>query len=56
MEELIWAAGRIPQQRTTIYTRPPAEQTAKSYGAPPLESILNPQVRFPDQGKAKMLV
>lgn len=55
MEELILAAGRISQQRTTNYTAPPAEQTAKSYGAPPLEPVVNLVLRFPDRGQAKML-
>ena len=55
MEELIVAAGRIPQQRTTNYTAPPAEQTAKSYGAPPLEPVVNLVMRFPDRGQARML-
>ena len=55
MEELIRAAGRTPQQRTTVYTRPPPEQTAKSYGAPPLEPVINLPLRFPDRGQAKML-
>ena len=55
MEELILAAGRIPQQRTTNYTAPPAEQTAKSYGVPPLEPVVNLVMRFPDRGQARML-
>ena len=55
MEELILAAGRIPQQRTTNYTAPSAEQTSKSYGAAPLEPIVNVVLHFPDKGQARML-
>ena len=51
MEELILAAGRIPQQRTTIYTRPSPEQSARSYNAPPLEPVINLPLNFPDRGQ-----
>jgi FO synthase len=36
MEALIRAAGRVPRRRTTLYGDPPAEQIARSFGAPPL--------------------
>jgi FO synthase len=44
MEALIRAAGRIPRQRTTLYGDPPAEQVARSFGAPPLAEPWNPPV------------
>jgi FO synthase len=44
MEALIRAAGRVPRQRTTLYGEPPAEQVARSYGAPPLAETWNPHV------------
>ena len=44
MEALIRSAGRVPRQRTTLYADAPAEQVARSFGAPPLEP-LNPPVR-----------
>ncbi|GLC55761.1 hypothetical protein PLESTB_001026100 [Pleodorina starrii] len=40
MEEIIRAAGRQPRQRTTLYGTPPAEQTARSYGAAPLQPLV----------------
>jgi FO synthase len=42
MEALIRRAGRVPRQRTTLYGSPPAEQTARSFGAPPVCETLNP--------------
>ena len=36
MESVIRAAGRNPIQRSTLYGRPPADQTARSFGAPEL--------------------
>lgn len=39
MDALIRAAGREPQQRTTLYTAPPAERVGKSYGAAELASL-----------------
>jgi FO synthase len=44
MEALIRSAGRVPQQRTTLYGEPPAEQVARSFGAPPLAAPSNPHV------------
>jgi FO synthase len=40
MDELITACGRIPQQRTTLYTAPPAAQRERSYAAQPLAPIV----------------
>ena len=36
MDALIRAAGRIPQQRTTLYGQISPEQSARTYAAPPL--------------------
>ncbi|MBD0328714.1 MAG: bifunctional FO biosynthesis protein CofGH [Thermoleophilia bacterium] len=44
IEETIRALGRTPRQRTTLYGEPPAEQTRRSYGAPPLAPPVNPRV------------
>ena len=44
MEAAIRALGRTPRQRTTLYGEPPAEQLARSFGAPPLVEPLNPSV------------
>lgn len=54
MEEMIRAAGRVPQQRTTTYGEPDLERIAASFGAPPLAEPLNPPVdtsglRRPDE-------
>jgi len=42
MEALIRRAGRVPRQRTTLYGTPPAGQTARSFGAPPVRELRNP--------------
>jgi FO synthase len=49
MESLIRSAGRLPAQRTTLYAVAAAAQTEKSYGAAPLEPLIQPlvQVRRP---------
>ncbi len=39
MRALIESAGRVPEQRTTLYQRASAEREAASYGAPPLAEI-----------------
>jgi FO synthase len=44
MEAAIRAIGRTPRQRTTLYGTPPAERTARSFGAAPLAEPLNPSV------------
>jgi FO synthase len=44
LEAAIRAAGRTPRQRSTLYGEPPAEQVARSFGAPPLAEPLNPSV------------
>lgn len=44
LEETIRALGRTPRQRSTLYGAPPAEQVARSFGAPPLLEPLNPSV------------
>ena len=36
LEALIGSAGRLSRQRTTLYGEPPAEQVARSFGAPAL--------------------
>jgi FO synthase len=43
MEELIRSAGRVPRQRTTLYTDAPEERRATSFGAPPLAEPSNPR-------------
>jgi FO synthase len=45
MEALIRSCGRVPRQRTTLYGIPPAEQAARSFGAPPLSEPWNPPAR-----------
>jgi FO synthase len=42
MEALIRRAERVPRQRTTLYGTPPEEQTARSFGAPPVREPRNP--------------
>ena len=39
MDALIESIGRRPQQRTTVYSMPPAERIAQSYQATPLEAL-----------------
>jgi FO synthase len=48
MDAIIAAAGRDAYQRTTLYGRPPEEQVARSYGAPPLADTTPPA--YDDQG------
>ena len=43
MDALIRAAGRVPQQRTTLYREVPEAQRAASYGALPLTAVLQPK-------------
>jgi len=45
MEELIRAAGRIPRQRTTLYSEPSEERMRTSFGAKPLAEPVNPPIR-----------
>jgi FO synthase len=46
MDDLIRAIGRVPQQRTTLYERPPLERQEASYGATKLEPVvLTPATR-----------
>ncbi len=45
MESVIRSAGRRPRQRTTLYGRPPAAQTERSFGAAPLAEPFNPPAR-----------
>ena len=42
MDAIIEAAGRDAYQRTTLYGRPPEEQVARSYNAPPLADTTPP--------------
>ena len=41
MEALIRSRGRVPQQRSTAYGSVPAERVETSFGAAPLEAIVN---------------
>jgi FO synthase len=45
MEDLIRSAGRVPRQRTTVYTDAPEERRLASFGAPPLAEPRNPPVK-----------
>ncbi len=45
MEALIAAAGRIPQQRTTLYQPVPAERRQASFGAEPVQPVVNRPLR-----------
>jgi FO synthase len=54
MQALIESAGREPYQRTTLYGQAPAERTAASFEAAPLEATINPPPR--GHGHAKELV
>ena len=45
MEALIRGSGRVPRQRTTLYTDAPPERRAASFGAAPLAEPLNPPIR-----------
>ncbi|HYF21438.1 MAG TPA: 5-amino-6-(D-ribitylamino)uracil--L-tyrosine 4-hydroxyphenyl transferase CofH [Ramlibacter sp.] len=40
MDELARSVGRLPEQRTTLYARPPAARTAVTYDAAPLLPIV----------------
>ncbi len=44
LEAAIRALGRTPRQRSTLYGEPPADQVARSFGAPPLAEPSNPSV------------
>ena len=44
LEATIRELGRMPRQRSTLYGEPPAEQVARSFGAPPLLEPQNPSV------------
>ena len=56
MEEMIRAAGRVPQQRTTLYGEPDPERVAASFGAPPLAEPLNPPVDTSGLRRPEILV
>ena len=56
MEALIRSAGRVPRQRTTLYGEPPAEQVARSFGAPPLAVPSNPHVNEARLARPRRLV
>jgi FO synthase len=45
MAALIRASGRVPRQRTTLYSDAPEERRRASFGAAPLAEPLNPPVR-----------
>jgi FO synthase len=45
METLIRKLGREPLQRTTLYRRPPPDQSAASYSAVPLQQPVNTPAR-----------
>ena len=55
MDELIESAGRMPQQRSTLYAKPWPGQRAKSYQAAPLTGlILDPFVGKRKSSEAKV--
>lgn len=55
MDELIESAGRMPQQRSTLYAKPWPGQRAKSYQAAPLtDLILDPFVGKRKNSEAKV--
>jgi FO synthase len=45
MEQLIRDCGRRPRPRTTLYADAPADRSAASFGAAPLEPPVNPPVK-----------
>ena len=45
MDRVIRAQGRVPEQRTTLYGRPPADQVRRSYQAAPLGEVVNTPLR-----------
>jgi FO synthase len=45
MEEVIRGLGRVPRQRTTLYSNAPAERLAASFGAAPLTDPVNTPAR-----------
>ena len=56
MEETIRAAGRVPQQRTTLYGIPPQAQQARARQAPPLaEKVNSPALKYARIGGRKAL-
>jgi FO synthase len=56
MHELIEATGRVPYQRTTIYGEAPAERTAASFRAAPLEETVNRPPRRHEPSGERLLV
>jgi FO synthase len=56
LEATIRALGRTPRQRSTLYGEPPAEQVARSFGAPPLAEPLNPSVNDADLRRPPRLI
>ena len=57
MEALIRGIGRVPQQRTTTYGRPPQERIAASFGAPLLSELINPSAkRYERSGPKRELI
>jgi FO synthase len=56
MEAAIRAIGREPRQRTTLYGTPPADRTARSFGAAPLAEPLNPSVNDAKLRRPRRLV
>lgn len=56
MEETIRAAGRIPQQRSTLYGTPPQTQQQRARQAPPLaEKVQSPALKYARIGGRKAL-
>ncbi len=54
MDETIRSLGRSPQQRTTLYGRPPPAQVARSYGAAALAQVQEPRAgKFARTGSSR---
>jgi FO synthase len=56
MHELIGAVGRVPYQRTTLYGEAPAERVGASFGAAPLEPVVNRAPRRHERVREHALV
>ena len=48
--------GRVPYQRTTLYREAPAERVSASFGAAPLESMVNRAPRTRERSRERALV
>lgn len=52
MEDLIYAAGRRPMQRTTLYSTAPPERRTASFAAAPLAGVVNTPLRRKERALA----